>query len=379
MTKKRFVWIVIILILGLGIAVFWLKPNPASDRPQFQTIAPTWGYLVEKVTSTGTIEARGTVEVGSQVSGMVASVVADYNTTVKKGQILAVLDKSLLQTQLQEAEAAVLKAETQLSQTQRSHQRNQQLFESSHLAQKEWELSRTQVKLDSASLLSTKAQLRKASINLEYAVIRSPIQGKVISRSIEPGQTVAASLSTPTLFVIAEDLSKMEILALVDESDIAQVKEGQHVEFTVQAYGEQLFYGTVRQIRLQPTMSSSIVNYTVVIDAANTEGKLLPGMTATVDFIISKQGPGWVLPKSALLFQPPFVKEKKNGIWISHPQTSPSFISCNTKGDDGVNVVLDCQGLKGSDTVIVSESATTQKKRKSLFSQPKSAGGPPPM
>jgi HlyD family secretion protein len=280
---------------------WWLS---SDEQPQYLFATVTQGPLETLVSSTGTLAALETVEVGTQVSGAIARLEVDYNDHVRKGQVLAVLDQALFAAQVQEAEANVTKARATLAQAEDEHRRNRPLFDKGFLSAQEFLPISTGVDTARAALAATEAGLTRARTNLAYTVIRSPIDGTVIKRSVEAGQTVAASLNTPTLFVIARDLAKMQIEADVDESDIGQIRNGQPVRFTVQSHPGETFQGQVSQIRLQPRTISNVVNYTVMIDAANDKGLLLPGMTATVDFVVNRVEKTLLVPNAALRFQP---------------------------------------------------------------------------
>ncbi len=262
------------------------------------------GDIENVVSSTGTMEPVGTVEIGTQVSGTVERVLVDFNDRVSKGQLLAVLDTVPLAAQVRDARAGLTKAETQHSQIATELKRKQELFDLGLISETELETAVTSAASALAAKQSAEAALEKAETNLAYAYIRSPIAGTVLNRAVEPGQTVAASFSTPTLFVIVQDLARMRILALVDESDIGQIDSGIPVKFTVQAYPDREFTGTATQVRLQPQTVSNVVNYTVVVEAANQDGLLLPGMTATVDFYIEQRQGVLMAPNTALSLQP---------------------------------------------------------------------------
>ena len=294
---------IIVFALAIGLIIFnAVSSDSANSQYTLQKIER--GDLINTVSSTGTINAVSTVEVGTQVSGIIDRLYVDFNDQVRKGQLLAVLDTVLLKTSLMDAEANVDRAKAQLEQATADYNRNLPLFQKGLISEAEFLPIQIQVKTQKASLISTQASLQRAERNLKYAFIQSPINGTVIQRNVEEGQTVAASLQAPVLFVIAEDLSKMEIHAQVDESDIGMIKKGQKVTFDVQAYPDEIFDGMVKQIRLQPTTTQNVVNYTVVIDAANEENLLLPGMTATVDFIVEERKNVLLVPNSALRFQP---------------------------------------------------------------------------
>lgn len=295
---------IIVLAVVTGLIIFnAVSSKRTNGKFTFDKI--TRGDLINTVSSTGTINAVSTVEVGTQVSGIIDKLYVDFNDQVRKGQLLAVLDTVLLKTALMDAQANLEKAKAMLEQAQADYNRNLPLFEKGLISEAEFLPIKIQLKTQRANLTSAQAAFERAQRNLKYAFIHSPINGTVIQRNVEEGQTVAASFQAPVLFIIAEDLSKMEIHAQVDESDIGMIKTGQRVTFTVQAYPNKTFHGTVRQIRLQPTTIQNVVNYTVVIDAANHENLLLPGMTATVDFIVGERKDVLLVPNAALRFQPP--------------------------------------------------------------------------
>jgi len=319
--KKMMYSIGIILFLGtIGTFVFrTVNQNGANGQFTFGKI--TRGDLVNSVSSTGSISAVSTVEVGTQVSGIIDKLYVDFNDQVRKGQLLAVLDTVLLKTTLLDAQANMAKARAQLEQANADYSRNLPLFEKKLISEAEFLPLQIQLKTQKANLTSAEAALARADRNLKYAFIHSPIKGTVIQRNVEEGQTVAASLQAPILFIIAEDLAQMEIHAQVDESDIGQIKTGQKVTFSVQAYPDKIFEGAVRQIRLQPTTVQNVVNYTVVVDASNPENFLLPGMTATVDFIIEERRDVLLVPNTALRFQP---SEKRLEIFRSQTPPPPA-------------------------------------------------------
>jgi HlyD family secretion protein len=294
---------IIIVVVVIGLIIFnAVNSKDISNQYVFDKIKR--GNLINTVSSTGTINAVSTVEVGTQVSGIIDKIYVDFNDQVHKGQLMAVLDTVLLKTTLMDAQANMEKAKAQLEEAQADYDRNLPLFQKKLISEAEFLPIQIQLKTQKANLISAQASLERAQRNLRYAFIHSPINGTVIQRNVEEGQTVAASLQAPVLFVIAEDLSKMEIHAQVDESDIGMIKEGQKVTFTVQAYPDKTFNGVVRQIRLQPTTVQNVVNYTVIIDAANNDNLLLPGMTATIDFIVEERQDVLLVPNTALRFQP---------------------------------------------------------------------------
>lgn len=286
-TKKKVIFVIAAMLLTAALAWFLTrKGDEATGRYTLSKIDR--GDLESVVSSTGTLSAVTTVEVGTQVSGRIAKIYTDFNKTVKKGDLIAMLDTSSLLMAVSEAESSYVKSKAQLKQAKQDLERMQYLFKENIKTKNDLEQAQVNYELAGATLKSAQSSLERTRINLNYASIYAPIDGIVISRNIDVGQTVAASFSSPTLFLIANDLSKMQILANVDESDIGQIQQGQEVRFTVQAQPEQTFSGQVSQIRLEPTTVNNVVNYTVVINVANKDGLLLPGMTATIDFLVGQ-------------------------------------------------------------------------------------------
>ena len=301
--KKKIVWPLIVLVLVvLAVIVIVKKKEEAQTTYTFTEI--TRGDIENTVNATGTIEPVTSIEVGTQVSGIIDKLLVDFNDKVKKNQLLAVIDTTILSVQVRDARASVLRAQAQFDQAKYNYERTKQLFEQNLLSELEYITAKSNYQTALSSLESSQNSLERAERNMKYAFIRSPIDGTVIYREVEEGQTVASSFQTPMLFLIAEDLSKMEIHALVDESEIGLIKEGQEVRFEVQAHDDKVFKGIVRQVWLQPETVQNVVNYTVVVDADNPEGLLLPGMTATLDFIVEQKNNVLLAPASALKIQP---------------------------------------------------------------------------
>lgn len=301
---KKLIWSLVVLLSAFAVWFFIIKDDD-SKTATYSFVEVTRGTLSAKITSSGTLDPVSTVEVGTQVSGMLDKIYVDFNDDVKRGKLLALLDTTFLAASVRDANASLSRAEAQYHEASTKHELNKKLFEKHIISELEFLVSETSVVTNLASVQSAKSSLERAKTNLDYAFIRSPIDGTIIHRNVEEGQTVAASLSAPQLFIIAEDLSKMEILVNVDESDIGRIKEGQKAIFTVQAYDQKEFEGVVRQIRLQPQTISNVVNYTVVVIADNDEGVLLPGMTATVDFYVEEKEDVLIVPAAALKFTPP--------------------------------------------------------------------------
>ncbi|MCQ2598911.1 MAG: efflux RND transporter periplasmic adaptor subunit [Alphaproteobacteria bacterium] len=281
-------WIIVALVVMFVIlSLFGGKTN--TPKSEFSTITIVRGDLRQAVTATGEIQPVNTVSVGSQVSGTIEEIFVDYNSKVKKGQILLKIEPSVLQASVAEAKAALVSAESQRNYAKNEYKRNKTLYTDGFIARAEMEQSQTAYEQAEQSVNRMKSQYDRAVTNLGYATITSPVDGTVISRKVDKGQTVAASFQTPDLFEIAEDLSKMQIETSVSEADIGVIKEGQDVKFTVDAYPNQEFKGSVRQIRLSPTTTSNVVVYTVVIDVDNSDLRLMPGMTAFVTIIVSEK------------------------------------------------------------------------------------------
>lgn len=305
MKKKKRTWLIVLGVIVLAIVVMCIVNASKSANKELVIRTHVVGqYTVENtVTATGTIEPVETVEVGTQVSGKVEKIYVDFNDVVQKGQLLAELDKLTLNQNVSRARASLTSAESQLNYARLSFERTQQLYEANAAtlaAYQEAQNSYTQAQM---SKRNAQAAYDQALVDLSYAEIYSPIDGVVLDRAVEVGQTVAASFSTPTLFTLANDLTKMQVEASVDEADIGQVKIGQRVSFTVDAYTYETFEGEVNQIRMKATTTSNVVKYTVIISAPNPDLKLFPGMTANVT-IVTEEQTGLAIPAEALNFTP---------------------------------------------------------------------------
>lgn len=301
--KKKF-YIYGIIVVALVVAAYFLFSGSSKEDQKFSFASISKGNLNVLISSTGTIQAIKTVEVGTQVSGKIDRLLVDFNSTIRKGQLLAVLDTVVLAATVRDAQASLDRAKAQYDQAIAVHERNKILYEKKFMNEVDFIASKTNVQSLLASMKSATTALERAKLNLDYAYIYAPISGTVINRAVEQGQTVAASLSAPTIFTIAEDLSSMRILANVDESDIGRIKVGQKVRFTVQAFTDKYFDGEVVQIRLNPNTVQNVVNYVVVVKADNSDRSLLPGMTATVDFYVDFRENVLLVPNVALRFQP---------------------------------------------------------------------------
>jgi HlyD family secretion protein len=272
---------------------------------QYRTVAIEKGDVSVQVTATGTVNPHTLVQVGTQVSGTLAKLYVDYNSKVKKGQVIARLDPTFLQASVEDAQASLRRAQAQENLAQRTSERAKALFDKGLASQADLDQALSDYESAQASLISAQAQLNRAKINLAYATITSPITGVVVDRKIDVGQTVAASLSAPTLFTIADDLAKMQVQAGIDEADVGKIVVGQKATFSVDAYPDRQFEGAVAQIRLQPTTTQNVVSYTVMIDVNNPDLKLLPGMTANITLVVEQVRDVLKVPLAALKFVPP--------------------------------------------------------------------------
>ena len=291
--------VLVILIVG-GIWWYFASRGP---KLEYVTVNISRGDIRQVVTATGEINPVNTISVGSQVSGTIEDIFVDYNSHVKKGDLLLKIEPSVLQATVDESMAALDSAKSQLNLAKNDYERNKTLYDSGYIARAEMEQSQTAYEQAIQSVKRAKSQYERAVTNLGYATITSPVDGTVIARKVDKGQTVAASFQTPDLFEIAEDLTKMQIETAVSEADIGVIKEGQNVTFTVDAYPQKKFNGIVRQIRLSPTTTSNVVVYTVVIDVDNSDLHLMPGMTAFVTVLIAEDHDIWKTQNSAFLIR----------------------------------------------------------------------------
>lgn len=303
MNKKKTLVIVAVAAIA-ALAVWLLSGGKKEEKITFDTAAVAPANIMNSITATGTIEPVTSVTVGTQVSGIVSKLFVDYNSVVKKGQVIAELDKTNLMSQLNTAKTQLATAQSLLNYQTANYKRYKTLFEKGLVAADDFDnakLSYTQAK---EQVVSAKEEVQRAQTNLGYATITSPIDGVVLSKSVEEGQTVAASFSTPELFTIAQDLTNMQVVADVDEADIGDVKEGERVTFTVDAYPDDTFEGEVKQVRQEATTTNNVVTYEVVISAPNADLKLKPGLTANVTIYTAERKGVLSVPSKALRFIP---------------------------------------------------------------------------
>lgn len=382
MKKKTIIITVVALALIAVVGLVFMR-NGKSELT-FTTATVKNDSIQLYVTATGYIQPVTKVDVGTQVSGVIEKIFVDFNSEVKKGQLLAELDKSTLSEKLSQAKATLYNAQSDLTYAQQNYDRTKKLFDVKAATQATLEDVTNKLTQAKNTVTNAQANVQQAQVNLSYAEIYSPISGIVLNRAVDEGQTVAASFNTPTLFTIANDLTKMQVEADVDEADIGSVKKGQHVTFTVDSYPDDVFNGTVEQIRLQPTVTSNVVTYVVIIQAPNPDEKLFPGMTASVS-IITQNIKGLTLPVSALHFNPdaealkqmnvktpPPTNAKGKQVWVKEDKeyrTQPVEVGVN----DGVNIIIKNGVHEGETVVLSAHHAATGKKGKAVNIMP----GPP--
>ena len=303
MKPKKIIIIIISIIVVLGLIWYFFMRN--KEQPVVLTTeSAEIGAISTSVTATGTIQPVDTVIVGTQVSGTVSALYADFNSTVKKGQLLAELDKTLIQATVDQAKASLAQAQSNQTYQAANYKRQQLLYETGSISRAEYDLALNTYQVAKANVNNTKAQLRAAERNLSFTQIYSPIDGVVLGRSVSIGQTVAASFNTPTIFTIAKDITKMQVQAKVDEADIGNVVKGQRSTFTVDAFIDDTFNGSVKEVRLQPSISSNVVTYSTLIDAPNDDKKLKPGMTASIIIYTKEINDALLVSAKALKFMP---------------------------------------------------------------------------
>ena len=315
---KWIVWVLIIIIAGVGI---WLWKFREKEQPVvLETEQPHYGFIATSVTATGTVQPVDTVSVGTQVSGTISKVYVDFNDKVKKGQLIAEIDKTILQAQRDQINANLRAARANLDYQKSNYDRQKQLLDVGAISRAEYETALNQFNAARDNVNSISAQLKASQQNLFYANIYSPINGTILTRNVSVGQTVASSLNTPTLFVIANDLTKMQVQAAVDEADIGNVKNGQRVTFTVDAFPDNVFEGRVNEVRLRPSVSSNVVTYSTIIDAPNADMKLKPGMTANITVFTQEIQNAMLISAKATRYRPDSSLYKKYTIEGGHFQ-----------------------------------------------------------
>lgn len=354
------IWIAVVVIVIVAVAAWAMSGGKKEEDINFKEEKVALKTLQNSVTATGTIEAVTSVTVGTQVSGIVNKLYVDYNSQVKKGQVIAELDKTNLLSELNTAKANLASAQSSLNYQATNMERYKTLYKKGLVSADEYENALLTYRQAKEQVASSKENVQRAQTNLGYATITSPIDGTVISKSVEEGQTVAASFNTPELFTIAKDLTNMQVVANVDEADIGGVKEGNRVTFTVDAYPDDTFEGTVKQVRLEATTTNNVVTYEVVISAPNADLKLKPGLTANVTIYTQERSGVLAVANKALRFTP--TKETvgkdmkivdckgKNKVWTLNGNTLTAH-PVTIGQTDGINTEI-TKGLKQGDKIV---------------------------
>lgn len=354
------IWIAVVVIVIVAVAAWAMSGGKKEEDINFKEEKVGLKTLQNSVTATGTIEAVTSVTVGTQVSGIVNKLYVDYNSQVKKGQVIAELDKTNLLSELNTAKANLASAQSSLNYQAANMERYKTLYKKGLVSADEYENALLTYRQAKEQVASSKENVQRAQTNLGYATITSPIDGTVISKSVEEGQTVAASFNTPELFTIAKDLTNMQVVANVDEADIGNVKEGDRVTFTVDAYPDDTFEGTVKQVRLEATTTNNVVTYEVVISAPNADLKLKPGLTANVTIYTQERSGVLAVANKALRFTP--TKETvgknmkivdckgKNKVWTLNGNTLTAH-PVTIGQSDGINTEI-TKGLKQGDKIV---------------------------
>lgn len=354
------IWIAVVVIVIVAVAAWAMSGGKKEEDINFKEEKVALKTLQNSVTATGTIEAVTSVTVGTQVSGIVNKLYVDYNSQVKKGQVIAELDKTNLLSELNTAKANLASAQSSLNYQAANMERYKTLYKKGLVSADEYENALLTYRQAKEQVASSRENVQRAQTNLGYATITSPIDGTVISKSVEEGQTVAASFNTPELFTIAKDLTNMQVVANVDEADIGNVKEGDRVTFTVDAYPDDTFEGTVKQVRLEATTTNNVVTYEVVISAPNADLKLKLGLTANVTIYTQERSGVLAVANKALRFTP--TKETvgkdmkivdckgKNKVWTLNGNTLTAH-PVTIGQSDGINTEI-TKGLKQGDKIV---------------------------
>lgn len=334
-------------ILIIVVAVWWLMPKKVPLKDRYELSALERGPITQMVSANGTLNPVVLVNVGSQVSGIVKKLHADFNDHVKAGQVLLELDPSLLQAQLRQSEANVESARASLDLAQANEKRTRDLYAKEYVSRQDLDTAEQALKSAEAQLIVAQAQEARDRTNLGYTIIRSPVSGVVVSRVVDVGQTVAASFQTPTLFTIAQDLAHMQIDTSYAEADVGNIRVGQPAEFRVDAFPNRVFHGVVRQVRLNPTTQQNVVTYDVVVTVDNPDKILMPGMTAYVNITVAKRDDALLVPNAALRFHPSDSSIQRRASRNSEFEQQPEQASQNSSpGTQGTVYILDGDKLK---------------------------------
>ena len=388
--KKKTLWIIIGVLCAAAILYLAVRPTGKSSVT-LETAKAERINITNSVTATGTVEPVTKVEVGTQVSGIIDKLYADYNDEVKAGQVIAVMDKINLEAELTSSQAQLDAAKTEYEYREKEYNRTKTLHDKELVSDSDYDSAYYQYATAKNAYSQAQASYVKVKRNLSYATITSPIDGVVISRAVEEGQTVAAGFETPTLFTIAKNLTDMQVVADVDEADIGQVEEGQNVTFTVDAYPDDVFNGTVEQVRLEATTTSNVVTYEVVINAPNPDLKLKPGLTANVTIYTLEEDNVLAVPTKALRFNPDAELLSQIGIsvegsaqpaegtrtvWVKNGNTiSPKAVTANYTSGDKTGIF---SGLTDGEEVVTGLSAAQTAKKAETTERSPFAPGPGP-
>ena len=388
MKKKLIIAISILIVVIVAIFLVARFTKKSKAVASYNTATVKYGNIIHSVSATGTVQPISEVQVGTQVSGVIKKIYVDFNSVVRKGQLIAEIDKTNLQAMVDQAKVNLYSSQNDYDFQLKNFNRSKLLYSQKSISIADNEKAEYQLNTAKANLDKAKYDLTKAEINLGYASICSPIDGVILSRAVDEGQTVAASFNTPTLFTIANDLSKMQVLANIDEADIGQVKTGQEVSFTVDAYPDDIFKGIVTQVRLEPITTSNVVTYKVVIEAPNPEFKLMPGLTATITVYTFKKENILILPVQAFNFEPTAntttvtskTRKSKNDentrkaaakkdtvagktVWVK-TRNGMHLVQVTTGVSDAISIEI-LSGLHENDEVVLSLIETTTTKVKS--------------
>ena len=374
-------WIIVsIAVVAIGGGIFYYFNHKKVALETFETTKAHYGYISKSITATGTIQPVDTVAVGSQVSGVIKKIFVDFNTVVKKGQLIATIDPTIILAQKQQSIANLANAESNLKFQQSTHERQNKLFLLGAISKADYQIAQNSFNIAKAAVDNAKAQLKITTQNLIYTNIYSPINGMILNKNVSEGQTIAASFNAPTLFIIAKDLTKMQVRAAVDEADIGEVKSRQNVSFTVDAFPNEIFKGSVQQILLHAKVTANVVTYTTLINVDNSSLKLKPGMTASINIYTKEDNNALLIPSKVLTFKPDSIavkqfiiinakkvktvatenSEMQNGkIWIKSGDTlSEKNIIIDMSDDINVKVT---EGLKVGNEVITNSIKPNEK------------------
>ncbi|MDR3653887.1 MAG: efflux RND transporter periplasmic adaptor subunit [Paludibacter sp.] len=376
MEKKKIIIISVISVVVIALGFYIFKKESPKNAFRLETTKMSLNKITTSVTATGTIDPITEITVGTQVSGIISKIYVDYNSVVKKGQILAELDKTNLQSDYNSQLLNLNSSKTQYDFQKKNFDRSKELHDKNLISDIDFETAKYNYELAESTYKLNQTNLKKAQTNLNYATIYSPIDGVIVSRAVEQGQTVAASFSTPTLFDIAQDLTKMQVVANVDEADIGNVKEGQRVTFTVDAFPNDQFSGKVTQVRLKSTVTSNVVTYQVVVNTTNKDLKLKPGLTANITIYTVEKSDVQTLPNKVFSFKPDMeslknskytifenkelgktLKENERIVWVQDGNTIKNKIVAIGDADMANTEIT--SGLSNDELVVLDQKSLT--------------------